>query len=246
MSSARRYFFTVKRWAEIAPAVAALADARFDKRADLATALGIDASTLSNWLSGSRTPLLDSAMRLVEKVGGSWGQLLGETPAPPPGVPPEAIDHADRLVREAAELAGRLRKAARPTVAEVREQPEPWGGTIVPFPEASLGPDVDEPQDLHESEMEIVAYAAAGQDRHPEPVATGETVPVINHVYRKAQREKWKVVKVVGDSMAPECKPKAGRKSGSAPVTRTSTNSAQQAAFLAERPEQDLRLFGPV
>lgn len=76
---------------------------------------------------------------------------------------------------------------------------------VMPFPAAN--PNVDEPRDLHETEMEIVAYAAAGQDRHPEPVATGETVPVINHVFRKAQRGKWKVVKVVGDSMAPEYEP---------------------------------------
>lgn len=38
-------------------------------------------------------------------------------------------------------------------------------------------------------------------------MATEETVPVINHFYRKVQRGKWKVVKVVGDSLAPEYEP---------------------------------------
>lgn len=201
MSSSTGYFFTVKRWAEIAPAVAALADEKFERRADLASALGIDASTLSNWLSGSRTPLLDSAMRLVEKVGGSWGQLLGEGPSP--SLPRETREQADRLARDAADLARRLRDLGVPGGEEVREEPVVWG----PRELNHVSPDVDEPQDLHESEMEVVAYAAAGQDRHPEAVATGETVPVINHVYRKAQRGKWKVVKVVGDSMAPEYEP---------------------------------------
>ncbi len=38
-------------------------------------------------------------------------------------------------------------------------------------------------------------------------MATEETVPVVNHFYRKVQRGKWKVVKVVGDSLAPEYEP---------------------------------------
>lgn len=142
-------------------------------------------------------------MRLVEKVGGQWGQLLGEIPSPGIAASPEAVEQADRLVREAAELARRLRGTGTFRSEEVREAPVIWGPRDVNH----AGPDVDEPQDLHESEMEIVAYAAAGQDRHPEPIATGETVPVINHVYRKAQRGKWKVVKIVGDSMAPEYEP---------------------------------------
>lgn len=219
MSSHIDYFFTVKRWVEVAPAVAALADSRFERRADLALALGIDDSTLSNWLSGSRTPLLESAFRLVEKVGGSWGQLLGE---PVPLVPWETQEAAAELERKADELAKAARNLSKRMSAAgavpaaqaeetdqrgaalVRDEAEPYLADVVAF---RGGTNVDEPRDLHETEMEIVAYAAAGQDRHPEPVATGETVPVINHVFRKAQRGKWKVVKVVGDSMAPEYEP---------------------------------------
>lgn len=162
-----------------------------------------DYSAWSRYENG-RVPRVSAShlVEIAEALGTTVGQLLGETPAPPPAIPPEAQAQADRLAREAVELAERLRKTGRPG-EEVREEPVVWG----PRELNHVSPDVDEPQDLHESEMEIVAYAAAGQDRHPEPVATGESIPVINHVYRKAQRGKWKVVKVVGDSMAPEYEP---------------------------------------
>lgn len=70
--------------------------------------------------------------------------------------------------------------------------------------ETEIESNVDEPQDLRESEIEVVHYAAAGAGGHPEPTPTGETVLVINPIARIAIRNKWKAVKVVGDSMEPD------------------------------------------
>jgi hypothetical protein len=63
---------------------------------------------------------------------------------------------------------------------------------------------VDKPQPLHETAMDICLYAAAGKDRHPEPFPTGETVMVYNPTAREAQRNGWVIVKVVGESMEPD------------------------------------------
>lgn len=61
---------------------------------------------------------------------------------------------------------------------------------------------VDMPQELHETELPVVAFAPAGEGRHVEAVPTGELVRVMNPHAREAQRRHWKAVKVVGDSMS--------------------------------------------
>ena len=60
---------------------------------------------------------------------------------------------------------------------------------------------VDFPRELHDTELPVVAYAPAGEDRDPQPIATGETIRVANPIARQAQKKHWQVVKIVGDSM---------------------------------------------
>lgn len=59
----------------------------------------------------------------------------------------------------------------------------------------------DWPQEVHETELPVVAYAPAGEGRAPEPVPTGETVRILNPAARDAAKRGLSAVKVVGDSM---------------------------------------------
>lgn len=68
---------------------------------------------------------------------------------------------------------------------------------LLPYePEASA----DEPREIHESEVAVVAYAAAG-DGEVELVETGETTLVNNTIARRVQAGKGFVAKVSGESM---------------------------------------------
>lgn len=227
----------MQRWKALAPQVAVLADKKFERRADLAKALRVSESTLSCWLSGTRTPELESAMRLVEKIDGRWGQLLGETPASPPAVPREAQEAAERLARDAAELAKHLRAAASSETlagadsgqanhpeppAEVREK-------VIPFPSrpAAIGlmelkADVDEPREVHWTEVPVVAFAAAGEGRAVEE-PTGETKMLLNTSARLVEAGRLFVSKVVGDSMEPDF-----RNGDYVLFERTSTSTVQK------------------
>jgi transcriptional regulator with XRE-family HTH domain len=70
----------VQSWSKIAPKVRALSDRKFERRKDLVALLHESESNVSNWLSGSRTPQLDTAFRLVEAVGGEG--RIEERPLP--------------------------------------------------------------------------------------------------------------------------------------------------------------------
>src|SRR6185436_6705745 len=56
--------------------------------------------------------------------------------------------------------------------------------------------------DLHYTEEAVMHYFAAGEGRDVSGEETGETVPVSNNIYREAQQGGWKIIKIVGDSMA--------------------------------------------
>lgn len=63
---------------------------------------------------------------------------------------------------------------------------------------------VDRLAPLYATELPVVAYVAAGEGREPTAEPTGETVWVPNPQARRAIKDGWEVVKVVGDSMEPE------------------------------------------
>lgn len=123
-----------------------------------------------------------------------------EPPAPPPAVPREALDAAERLARDAAELAERLRGvgAAAPATSE------PYGGEVVPFPGGS---NVDDPQELRDTEVPVVAYVAAGEGRDVQPIETGETTRIPNPQARRAAETNSSILRVAGDSMDPPYSP---------------------------------------
>ena len=150
---------------------------------ELARLSGLSRQYIYDLEQGATGISLDAAARLSRALGTTVGALLGEDGAPAPTVADPRIPEARDLVEKLRDLLG----------DQVREN-------VLPFRNGN----VDEPQELHESELEVVAYAAAGQDRHPEPNPTGETVLVINPIYRTAKRRNWKAVKIVGNSMEPD------------------------------------------
>lgn len=72
----------MKAWREIAPAVRAAVADRYPVQKQLAGKMGVSRAALSAWLLGTHTPLLESAMRLVDEAGLSWASLLDERSAP--------------------------------------------------------------------------------------------------------------------------------------------------------------------
>ncbi len=87
----------------------------------------------------------------------------------------------------------------KPTPAEPLELQD----VIRRFPALRTLGNVDEPREVHTTPMRVVAYLAAGQDRHLAPSETDEVVDVLNTTYREATSKGWKATRVTGDSMEP-------------------------------------------
>lgn len=162
---------------------------------------GVSRQSVYRIVEGQMRPTLNVAVRLASALKTTVGDLLGESATPAPLIPPDAIDQAERLAREAAELAARLRSAGRP-MGEIREAPVVWGPRPA-FTLAQLDAEMDEPQEVRKSEVPVVAFVAAGADRNVAEAPTGETAMILNPHARLVQEGKRFVSRVVGDSMEP-------------------------------------------
>lgn len=86
------------RWAPVAERLAQAVDNAFASRSELAEKLHMDTSTVSLWLSGKRTPRLETFLHVAELTGVPLSVLLGEAPradrAPvPPQEPGGVLDY---------------------------------------------------------------------------------------------------------------------------------------------------------
>lgn len=193
----------------------------------LADRAGVSRTYVSSIETGSQTASFAVVVDVATALGTTVGTLLGETARPAPTVPLEARAAAEALASHVAQVAEEARKmaslmsagGAAPVarvdetdgpVAElahldgtVRESAAPYGGAVLPFPVIGPASNVDLPQALRETDLPVVAYVAAGEDRHPQPIETGELAHVPNPHARRAIAHGSSVVKVAGDSMEP-------------------------------------------
>lgn len=189
-------------WRDVAGRLSSEVGADRGRQKALSLRVNVSEATMSRFLAGTHQPRADELVRLASALGTTVGTLLGETAPPAPAIPPDAIDQAERLAREAAELAARLRSAGRPKGEEIREEPVVWGPRPA-FTLAQLDAEMDEPQEVRKSEVPVVAFVAAGADRNVAEAPTGETAMILNPHARLVQEGKRFVSRVVGDSMEP-------------------------------------------
>ncbi len=152
---------------------------------------------------------LSTLYRVAGILGVPVSSLLGESPLPAPSLPAGAQEQADRLARDAAELAEAARKMSE-LMSAAGAAPTEASPRVIPFPSrpAAIGllepeADVDEPREVHWTEVPVVAFAAAGEGRAVEE-PTGETKMVLNTSARLVEAGRLFVSKVIGDSMEPD------------------------------------------
>lgn len=193
----------------------------------LADRAGVSRTYVSSIETASQAPSVVVVAQVAEALGTTTGALLGETASPAPAIPGEIRDLAVEIERQADGLAkaarnmsslmsavgagsaGRVDEAYGPGSdlahrdSVVHDSLTPYGGDVLPFPVIGPASNVDLPQALRETELPVVAYVAAGEDRHPQPIETGERARVPNPQARRALAQGSSVVKVAGDSMEP-------------------------------------------
>jgi phage repressor protein C with HTH and peptisase S24 domain/transcriptional regulator with XRE-family HTH domain len=190
---------------------------------------GISRQSVYRIVQGQTSPTLSVASRLANALGVPLGQLLGETEPAALAFPREAQEAAEELARHMALVANEARR-----MSDLMSSPSPLTGPVVnrnhdrtsnevrsplpsevrervlPFPGrpsinlAEIEADLDEPREVHWTEVPVVAFAAAGEGREITEQPTGETRMLLNTSARLVLEGKLFVSRVVGDSMEPD------------------------------------------
>lgn len=150
---------------------------------ELAGKAGISRQHLYDVEQGRSGITVIAASRLAGALGTTVGQLLGESPLAAPSVPREALEQAERLARDAAELAEAARKMSDLMSGPV-QAPAPLA-EVIPFPVPAGDPRffdiraVEELDRLHRDEVvevpRVAARVAAGPGTLPDPTESTPT-----------------------------------------------------------------------
>lgn len=170
-------------WREVAARLSAEVGADRGRQKTLALRVGVSEATMSRFLAGTHQPRADEVYRLARALGVPLSSLLGEVEPPPPSVPREALEQAERLARELPPLAEAARKMSDLMSGPV-QAPAPLA-EVIPFPVPAGDTRffdiraVEELDRLHRDEVvevpRVAARVAAGPGTLPDPTESTPT-----------------------------------------------------------------------
>lgn len=177
---------------------------------------GIDPSTWSRYENGKGGwPKTNTLLLIAKALQVPPGAILNDEPDQAPSEDPRLAE-LRALFAQAAVVLGEGQKATPRGTPYREELGMKARGVAAGGPEGTLGPgrerqglrllpyepesSADEPREIHDTEVPVVAYAAAGSGE-VELIETGETALVNNTIARRVQSGKGFVAKVSGESM---------------------------------------------